>query len=298
MVREASPGLEVRLQISLKPLDHALGLRVFGFTEIPVEQQLAAETGISVGGTAAASVKAPLSIPDHQFRKRPERPQTTAHPPEHVRCLLAENQRTRTDTGIPQTSHDDPRPAGLAMTDGNMLRGLPEIPLADLPRPINRALMRARPREQWAHLTQIIIDDRLATIEPERLDQLTDPHPRQLRVPAQQIVNLLLERVELRRTLNNAKRRRAIRTQRSPDRVARQPGATHQLLDRHPTNEMLPTQLGPTLHVQHDPSPGLDNNDRTRLHATPDASATAQQGQFSTGEEGSVSHRHRQLDDP
>ena len=41
---------------------------------------------------------------------------------------------------------------------------------------------------------------------------------------------------------------------------------------------MLPTQLSPTLHVQHDPSPGLDNEDQTRLHATPDASATAQGG--------------------
>src|SRR6478609_5971964 len=41
---------------------------------------------------------------------------------------------------------------------------------------------------------------------------------------------------------------------------------------------MLPTQLSPTLHVQHDPSPGLDNNDRARLHATPDASATIQKG--------------------
>jgi hypothetical protein len=41
---------------------------------------------------------------------------------------------------------------------------------------------------------------------------------------------------------------------------------------------MLPTQLGPLLHVQHDPSPGLGDNDRTRLHATPDASATAPRG--------------------
>jgi hypothetical protein len=85
------------------------------------------------------------------------------------------------------------------MTNGNMLRGLPEIPLADLPRPINRPLMRPRTREQRAHLPQIIIDDRLATIEPERLDHLTDSHPGQLRVPPQQIVDLLLERVELRR---------------------------------------------------------------------------------------------------
>src|SRR5271165_5184890 len=102
--------------------------------------------------------------------------------------------------------------------------------------------MRARLHEQRAHLAQVVIDDRLAAIETERLDQLPDPDPRQLRITAQQIVDLLLERVQLRQALRSTKRRRSIRAQRSPDRVASQPSAAHQLLDRHPTNKMLPAQ--------------------------------------------------------
>src|SRR6202034_151476 len=47
---------------------------------------------------------------------------------------------------------------------------------------------------------------------------------------------------------------------------------------RHPTNEMLPAQLGPLLHVQHTPSPDLGDINRARLTSTPDASATAQGG--------------------
>jgi|ERR1700684_36687 len=44
------------------------------------------------------------------------------------------------------------------------------------------------------------------------------------------------------------------------------------------SNEMLPAQLGPALHVKHDPSPGLGDSDRARLTATPDAFATASGG--------------------
>ena len=75
VVREAPAGLEVRLQISLQPLDDALGLRVGGFAEVPVEQQLPAEAGIGIGRAPAAGVQAALAIPDHQLRQRPERAQ-------------------------------------------------------------------------------------------------------------------------------------------------------------------------------------------------------------------------------
>jgi hypothetical protein len=71
------------------------------------------------------------------------------------------------------------------MPDRHRLGGLPQIPLADLPRLIDGPLMRARALEQRAHLPQIVIDDRLATVEPERLDQLTHPDPGQRRIPAQ-----------------------------------------------------------------------------------------------------------------
>ena len=91
-------------------------------------------------------------------------------------------------------------------------------------------------------------------------------------------MDLVLERVELRRPLRTPKHRRLARAQRHPDRVARQPRAAHQLLDRDTTNEVLPAQLGPALHLKHDPSPGLDDNNRARLTTPPDTSATAQAG--------------------
>ena len=109
------------------------------------------------------------------------------------------------------------------MTDRHPRRGLPQIPLADLPRAINGPLVRARRQEQRADLTQVVIDDRLGAIEPERLDQLPDPDPRELRIILQQPMNLLLERVKLRRALRHTKHRRLLRAQRRPDRVPRQP---------------------------------------------------------------------------
>jgi hypothetical protein len=58
--------------------------------------------------------------------------------------------------------------------------------------------MRPRPSEHRTHHPQIVIDDRLAAREPERFDQLPDPDTRELRVIAQQPVDLVLERLELR----------------------------------------------------------------------------------------------------
>src|SRR5271154_1524860 len=91
-------------------------------------------------------------------------------------------------------------------------------------------------------------------------------------------MNLVLERVQLRRPHQTLEARRLRRAQRRPDRVARQPRPTHQLLDRDPTNEMLPPQLSPPLHVKHRLLLALDLNDRARLTPTPDASATTREG--------------------
>jgi hypothetical protein len=74
---------------------------------------------------------------------------------------------------------------------------LPEIKLADLTRPIDRPLKRPWPHEQRPDLTQIVIDDRLAAIEPQRLDQLPDPLPRHRRILPEQPVDLVLKRIEL-----------------------------------------------------------------------------------------------------
>ena len=64
-------------------------------------------------------------------------------------------------------------------------------------------------------------------------------------------MDLILERLQLRRSLRHREHRRPIRPQRNPNRLPRRPCAANQLLDRHTTNEMLPTKFGPTLHVQH-----------------------------------------------
>src|SRR5512135_1416979 len=107
-------------------------------------------------------------------------------------------------------------------------------------------------------------------------------------------MDLILERIQLRRPLRTLERWRLIRAQSRPDRVARQASPAHQLLDRNPPHEILPPQLGPLPHVQHASSwPSLNTNE-TRLTITPDASATIQGGQISTGKRGSVSHRRRQ----
>ena len=83
------------------------------------------------------------------------------------------------------------------MADRDLAGWLPEVELADLPRPIDRALERPGRVEQRPHLPQVVIDDRLAAVEPERRDQLPDPLPRQLRVGLQQPMDLLLERIKL-----------------------------------------------------------------------------------------------------
>src|SRR5579884_169333 len=165
------------------------------------------------------------------------------HQPGRQGTEAVRGQRAHLGPFIPATN--------LAVADRHRPRRLPQIPLTDLPRSIDGPLMRPELEEQRSDLAHVPIDDRLATIEPQRLDQLPDPDARQPWVPAQQLVNLLLERVELRRPPRATKLRRSIRPQRGADRVARQSRAPDQLLDRHPTNEMLPAQLGPALHVQH-----------------------------------------------
>jgi len=85
------------------------------------------------------------------------------------------------------------------VADGYRLRGLPQIPLADLPGAIDGALEGALGQKQRSHLAHVVIDDRLAALKAQGLDQLADPHPRKLRIAAQKLVDLLLERVELRR---------------------------------------------------------------------------------------------------
>jgi hypothetical protein len=182
--------------------------------------------------------------------------------------------------------------------------GNPEIELADLARPVDRALVRARLDEQRTHLAQVVVDDRLGALEAERLDQLTHPDPGQLRVPIEQRVDLTLERIELRGPSRPSVARRLISPQRAPDGVAIDPVAPRQLLDRHPANEVLPAQLGPPLHVQHAPSPGLDRSRPSQAHQPRGRPRPRpQRGAFSTGGGGEFStgadtEHHPRRNDP
>jgi hypothetical protein len=74
---------------------------------------------------------------------------------------------------------------------------LPDVELADLAGPIDRALKRPRRDEQRPDFAQVVIDDRLAAVEPQRRDQLPDSLPADRRVLAEQPVDLRLEGVQL-----------------------------------------------------------------------------------------------------
>lgn len=54
---------------------------------------------------------------------------------------------------------------------------------------------RKRPRrhKERVHLADVVIDDRLATLEPERLDQLADALARQLGIIIEQPMDLVLK---------------------------------------------------------------------------------------------------------
>jgi hypothetical protein len=74
---------------------------------------------------------------------------------------------------------------------------LPEVELADLPGPVDGALIGAPRGEPRADLAQVLVEDRLPTLIAELGDQLADAGARQAMVGAQQALDLLLERVEL-----------------------------------------------------------------------------------------------------
>jgi hypothetical protein len=156
------------------------------------------QNGELVAGAPAVAVDASLTIPDQQLRQRAQRPQTATDPGEQIGRLLAEDQGASTGARVAQARDDDPALPGVPVTDGNLLLGLPDIELADLPRPIHGALERPRPRrEQRAHLAKVVIDDRLAARKAQRRDQFPDALARQLRISLQQPMDLILERVEL-----------------------------------------------------------------------------------------------------
>jgi hypothetical protein len=107
-------------------------------------------------------------------------------------------------------------------------------------------------------------------------------------------MDLGLERIELRARRRAAIGRRRIGAQRRPHRVARQPRAPDQLLDRDAPDEVLAPQLGPPLHVQHPFLPASTTMIEPGSTACRTPPPNARGGQISTGGRGSVFNRRRQ----
>ncbi len=106
--------------------------------------------------------------------------------------------------------------------------------------------------EQRADLTQVLIEDRPTALVAGICDQLADPRSRDARLGAEQAVDLLLVRIELRGDRRPLVVRRRIRAQCTADRDPAAAGARADLLDLQPLHEVHPLDLGPLLHVDDD----------------------------------------------
>ena len=81
---------------------------------------------------------------------------------------------------------------------------------------------------------KIVVDDRLAAIEPQRLDQLPNPLARQPRPGLSNSWISVLERIQLRRSRRPPKDRWPLRPNRPSDRIAIDPIPPGDLLDPDP----------------------------------------------------------------
>ena len=112
-------------------------------------------------------------------------------------CLLGEDQRPGAGARIAQTRDHHIAHGGSGRTRPGPRAGLPQIELADLAGPIDRALKRPR-RLRTAAAPRAGSHRRSSCRpRPQRLDQLADPLARQPRILAQQPVDLVLERIQL-----------------------------------------------------------------------------------------------------
>src|SRR6266568_7843551 len=128
---------------------------------------------------------------------------------------------------------------------------LPEIALRELPRHIHRALVRPRWIEQRAHLAHVLLEDGLATLVPERLQDLAQTHHGKTWVVLELTVDLIRERIELRRSPRPRVLRRVSALDRAADGLALDAEASRELADRDLVDEVQPPDLCPLLHVQH-----------------------------------------------
>jgi hypothetical protein len=194
-----------------------------------------------------------LAVPDERLRQPADQGQAAGDPVEEVGRLLREHQRAGAGAGVGQAADDDVAAAALAAADRDLRARLPEVELAERPRPVRGALKAARPRQkQRPHLAQVVVEDRLAARVAEPGDQLADARAGQARLGAEQTVDLLLERVELGGTERARVPRRPLAAERLADRVAIALGAAGDLPNRQPLDVVQAADLGPLLHPYHD----------------------------------------------
>ncbi len=140
-------------------------------------------------------------------------------------------------------ARDHPRPAHLTghhppatplpMTDRDEPPRLPQVALDQLARPIHRPLKRPRsaqePRPDLAH---VVIEDRLAAHIAQLDRHLPQPLRRDPRISTPALADPVPERIQLRHRRRPLIRRRHLRRQRPPHRLAMQPGPPTDLPDR------------------------------------------------------------------
>ncbi len=146
------------------------------------------------------------------------------------------------------------------------------------PPAVDRPLERpGRPVKQRPHLSEVVIDHRLARRAPQRQQHLPHPHARQLRIIRQQSMDLRLERLQHALPRRSLIPRWRLTAQRPPNRVLREPRLTHQPLDRLSRRRNARAATTPTAPHQ-PPSRRLSSLNTTSVDSTPDDPADPPRG--------------------
>jgi hypothetical protein len=144
-----------------RALDNPLGLGIARLAEVPAERELAEIGGKAVGRLTVGLAKRALAVPDRGGGQATELAQAAVHAPADVGELLGEDERAGAGPRPAQAGDDDPATPRLAVADRDLGRGLPEVELADLTRPVDGALIGARRAEDRAQLAHVVVEDRL-----------------------------------------------------------------------------------------------------------------------------------------
>jgi hypothetical protein len=155
------------------------------------------------------------------------------------------------------------------MADRDLGAWLEEVELQQLAGTVERALGGAPGLEQRAHLAQVAVENGLPALISEPCKQLSHTLAGQVRILAQQAVDLVLEGIQLRRPWWTLIARRTLGPERTADSVSVVPGAPGDLPDREPVDLLHPPDLRPAPHVKHRP-PLASVLDLARVRVTPD----------------------------